>query len=154
MWDFCLYRTAFSPSRWNAFPLVALYPLSASLSCAHACTTNPEANVICFQLSWTPQIMFKSVDLTKALMNGVLPAFYSRSLSRELNPSQRSILSKERERGNEEAKGQRDKWGRERRGEREIFLFISGCKERTSGEVRGFKGSMFAVQGSEKRPAG
>ncbi len=46
-------------------------------------------------------------------------------------------------------KGQREKWQRERRGETEIFLFISGCKERTSGEVRGFKGSMFSVQGSE-----
>lgn len=100
-------------------------------------------------LSGTLQIMLNSVDLTKALMNGVLLAFYF-SLPFKSAESFPVVHLVEKERAEKWRRRVREKngWVKEG-GEREIFLFISGCKERTSREVRGFKGSMFAVQGSD-----
>lgn len=81
-------------------------------------------------------------------MNGVLLTFYL-SLPFKSAESFPVVHLVEKERAEKWGRRVREKNGREKEGEREIFLFISGCKERTSREVRGFKGSMFAVQGSE-----
>lgn len=142
MWDFCLVNSS------QSFPVKCIsLSFSLSLSLYHAQTHAKDSsrNQCCMfpALSGPLHIILKSVDLTKALINGVLLAF---CFSLTFKSAESLVHLVERKVGE---KGQREKWQRERRGEREIFLFISGCKERTSGEVRGFKGSMFSVQGSE-----
>ncbi len=145
MWDFCLVNSSQS-FLWNASLCLSL-SLYRSLSLfsharTHASDTSRSQCCMFPALSGPLQIILKSVDLTKALINGVLLALFLAHFQEcwILSPSCRKKMGE---------KGQREKWQRERRGETEIFLFISGCKERTSGEVRGFKGSMFSVQGSE-----
>lgn len=143
MWDFCLVNSS------QSFPAKCI-SLSFSLSLSlfshartHASDTSRSQCCVFPALSGPLQIILKSVDLTKALINGVLLAF---CFLLTFKSAESLVHLVERKVGE---KGQREKWQRERRGETEIFLFISGCKERTSGEVRGFKGSMFSVQGSE-----
>lgn len=149
MWDFCLVNSS------QSFPVkhVSLSLSSLALSFFLCIRTRMQ------QIPWS--MLYVSSSIRRST-NHVKICWFNKSLD-EWCPSHFLFLAplqkcrilpscpscRKRESGKVEEKGQREKWQRERRGEREIFLFISGCKERTSGEVRGFKGSMFAVQGSE-----
>ncbi len=95
------------------------FSLSLSLfSHAQTHASNASRNQCCMfpALSGPLQIILKSVDLTKALINGVLLVFCFlltfKSAESLVHLVERKV----------EEKGQREKWQRERRGERDFSL--------------------------------